>query len=77
MYSPSKGFINKLTMEFAIKTEKERTEIYTQLLGVRVMHVDGTVVRVGGKQYNIMIMISGPLTLYIPSFGVFSTQNDN
>ena len=65
MYSPSKGFINKLTMEFAIKTEKERTEIYAKLLGVHAMHTDGTTVKVGGKQYNIMIMVSGPNTLYM------------
>ena len=65
IYAPSKGFISNLTLEFAIKTEKERTEIFAELLGTHVMHVDGTVIKVGGKQYNIMIIISGPLTLYM------------
>ena len=38
----SKGMVNKLSREFAQKTEKERKELYMNLLCCPVMHTDAT-----------------------------------
>ena len=62
--SPSTGFINGLSVEFAEKTEKERAGSYAKLLGVHSLHVDGTTVKVGGRQYNVTICTSGGYTLF-------------
>ncbi len=62
--SPSEGFINKLSSEFAIKSEPERAEAFKAMIDADVMNVDGTTIRVGGVLYNITICVAGRKTLY-------------
>lgn len=62
--APSTGFVNNLVIDFAEKTEALRAASYAKMLGAHCMNVDGTVIKVGGKQYNVMICVSGPCTLY-------------
>ncbi|MBQ8092036.1 MAG: transposase [Clostridia bacterium] len=61
---PSTGFISELPIEFATKSRDEQAKIYQQLCRVHTLHVDGTVVKVGKRQYNITILVSGGYTMY-------------
>ncbi len=45
----SKGFVNGLSGELSSKTEKERTEIFNQLVQSRIVHIDNTNARVNGE----------------------------
>lgn len=46
----SKGMINSLLKEFAVKSKPELDEVYTDLLVVPVLHTDNTNAKVDGKQ---------------------------
>lgn len=54
----SKGMINKLSQEFAQKTEKERKELYMDLLCCPVMHTDATNARENGKGAYVYVCAS-------------------
>ena len=62
---PSLGFIAQLPVEFAMKTGSEQAAIYAKLLNVHAMHVDGTVIKVGRRRYNMVLLVSGSYTMYI------------
>ncbi len=55
----SKGMINKLSREFAAKTEVERKAVFSELLMSPVMHVDCTNASVNGKSAYIFVC-AGP-----------------
>ena len=61
---PCPAFINGLSVEFAEKSEQERAGTYAKLLHVHALHVDGTTIKVGGRQYNVTICVAGNRTLY-------------
>ena len=54
----SKGMINKLSREFAQKTEKERKELYMDLLCCPVMHTDATNARENGNSVYVYVCAS-------------------
>ena len=54
----SKGMVNKLSREFAQKTEKERKELYMDLLCCPVMHTDATNARENGKSAYVYVCAS-------------------
>ena len=62
--SPSKGWCNQLSKEFAIMTERERMDAFAQLKDAHTMHIDNTMARVNGHNYNITVCASGPYVLY-------------
>lgn len=51
----SKGMINKLSREFAVKTEQERKEIFAGLLLSPVLHTDCTNARENGKNASVFV----------------------
>lgn len=51
----SKGMINKLSKEFALKSEQERKEIFADMLLSPVMHTDCTNAKVNGKSAYVFI----------------------
>ena len=51
----SKGMINKLSKEFAEKTELEQKTLFADMLQAPVMHVDCTNARVNGKSAYVFI----------------------
>lgn len=51
----SKGMINKLSREFAKKTEQQQKEIFADLLLSPVMHIDCTNARENGKSAYVFI----------------------
>lgn len=53
--SISKGMINKLSREFAAKTEQERKEIFAGLLLSPVLHTDCTNARENGKNASVFV----------------------
>ena len=63
-YAPCEGFINELPLELAKKSSAEQAGVYAEMLGVHAMHVDGTSIRVGGRQYNVTICVAGNRVLY-------------
>lgn len=76
-YVPSTGFINQLPIEFALKSSAELAGVYAELLGVHALHVDGTIIRVGGRQYNVTICVCGNRVLYFfrPRKGYAGVKN--
>ena len=61
---PSTGFVSDLPLEFAIKSGAEQSAVYEKLLHVHSLHVDGTVVKIGRRQYNLVIVTSSPYSMY-------------
>lgn len=53
--SISKGMINKLGREFAMKSEKERREIFADMLISPVMHTDCTNAKVNGENAYVFV----------------------
>lgn len=53
--SISKGMINRLGREFAMKSEKERREIFADTLLSPVMHTDCTNAKVNGKNSYVFV----------------------
>ena len=51
----SKGMINKLSKEFALKSEKERKEVFADMLLSPVMHTDCTNAKVNGKSAYVFV----------------------
>lgn len=51
----SKGMINKLSREFAEKTEQEQKKLYTDMLLSPVMHTDCTNAKVNGKSAYVFV----------------------
>lgn len=51
----SKGMVNRLSREFAGKTEKERKELFSRLLLCPVMHADCTNAKVNGKHAYVYV----------------------
>jgi len=51
----SKGMINKLSKEFALKSEQERKEMFADMLLSPVMHTDCTNAKVNGKSAYIFV----------------------
>lgn len=51
----SKGMINKLSREFAKKTEQKRRETFSDMLLSPVMHTDCTNARVNGKSAHVFV----------------------
>ncbi len=62
--SPSVGMINGLCREFASKSRQEQDELFAALLDAPVMHVDGTVARVNGKNHNVVVCSNDAATMY-------------
>lgn len=62
--SPSVGMINGLCREFSSKSRQEQDELFVALLDAPVMHVDGTVARVNGKNRNVVVCSNGAATMY-------------
>ena len=62
--SPSVGMINGLCREFSSKSKTEQDELFKALLDTPVMHVDGTVARVNGKNSNVVVCSNGADTMY-------------
>lgn len=62
--SPSVGMINGLCREFSSKSRQEQDELFVALLDAPVMHVDGTVARVNGKNNNVVVCSNGAATMY-------------
>lgn len=60
----SSGMICGLAKEFSEKTQKERNEIFLELLSSPYMHVDFTFGRVNGKQGSVIICASEGCVLY-------------
>lgn len=60
----SNGFICKLSKEFSEKTEKERNEIFDDLLSAPVLHADFTFGRASGKQMAVIITCADGKVLY-------------
>ena len=54
----SKGMVNKLSREFAAKTEAERKKVFTQLLLSPVLHTDCTNALLNGKSAYVFICAS-------------------
>ena len=54
----SKGMVNKLSREFAAKTETERKKVFTQLLLSPVLHTDCTNALLNGKSAYVFICAS-------------------
>ena len=51
----SKGMINKLSKEFALKSEKQRKEVFADMLLSPVMHTDCTNAKVNGKNAYVFV----------------------
>lgn len=51
----SKGMINKLSKEFALKSEQERKEIFSDMLLSPVMHTDCTNAKVNGESAYVFV----------------------
>lgn len=51
----SKGMVNKLSREFAEKTEQERKTMFADLLLSPVLHMDCTNAKENGKQVNVFV----------------------
>lgn len=62
--SPSVGMINGLCREFSSKSRQEQDELFMALLDAPVMHVDGTVARVNGKNNSVVVCSNGTATMY-------------
>jgi len=62
--SPSVGMISGLCREFSSKSKREQDELFVALLDAPVMHVDGTVARVNGKNNNVVVCSNGAATMY-------------
>lgn len=62
--SPSVGMINGLCREFSSKSKTEQDELFKALLDTPVMHVDGTLAKVNGKNSNAVVCSNGADTMY-------------
>lgn len=62
--SPSVGMISGLCREFSLKSKKEQDILFKTLLDTPVMHVDGTVARVNGRNHNVVVCSNGAATMY-------------
>lgn len=51
----SKGMINKLSREFALKTETEQKKMFADMLLSPVMHIDCTNAKVNGKSASVFV----------------------
>lgn len=51
----SKGMINKLSREFATKTEQEQKKVYADLLLSPIMHTDCTSAKENGKNVSVFV----------------------
>ena len=54
----SKGMVNGLSKEFALKTEKEKKEIFSSLMKKAVIHTDNTNARCNGKSRFVFVVAS-------------------
>lgn len=61
---PSRGMINGLNKEFALKTEEERKSIFDKLVKASVLYTDFTNVRHNGKLKNVLIITDKGDVLY-------------
>ena len=61
----SKGMISGLSKKFSLKTEKERKEIWNDLLLSPVVNADFTAGRVNGKTKQIIVCCNEKNTLYL------------
>ncbi len=63
MLKPSKGMMADLEKKFSERTEEDRKEIYNRMLAYPYMHIDGTTVRINGKNGQTLIETSPAGTL--------------
>lgn len=63
MLKPSKGMMADLEKKFSEKSEEDRKEIYNRMLAYPYMHIDGTTVRINGKNGQTLIETSPAGTL--------------
>jgi hypothetical protein len=61
--TPSKGMMADLEKKFSIKSVQERQQIFNRMLVYPYMHIDGTAVRVSGKNGQVLIETSPGGTL--------------
>lgn len=61
---PSVGMINGLCREFSAKSKKEQDRLFRSLLDAPVMHVDGTNVRVNGKNRQVFVCCNDEAAMY-------------
>lgn len=60
----STGKLAGLEKKFSSLSEKERAEIWGRLFCSKVMNIDGTSIRINGKQRQTLVMRSGKTILY-------------
>jgi len=61
--SPSKGMMADLEKKFSEKTETDRQQIFNRMIVYPYMHIDGTAVRVNGRNGQVLIQTSPAGTL--------------
>ncbi len=61
--TPSKGMMADLEKKFSAKSVRERQQIFSRMLAYPYMHIDGTTVRVSGKNGQVLIETSPGGTL--------------
>jgi hypothetical protein len=61
--TPSKGMIADLEKKFSKRSEEDRKQIFNRMLVYPYMHIDGTTVRVNGKNGQVLIETSPVGTL--------------
>ena len=61
--APSKGMMADLEKKFSVKSVRERQQIFSRMLAYPYMHIDGTTVRVSGKNGQVLIETSPGGTL--------------
>ena len=61
--SPSKGMMADLEKKFSEKTETDRQQIFNRMIVYPYMHIDGTTVRVSGRNGQVLIQTSPAGTL--------------
>ena len=61
--SPSKGMMADLEKKFSEKTETDRQQIFNRMIVYPYMHIDGTAVRVSGRNGQVLIQTSPAGTL--------------
>lgn len=60
----SAGKLANLEKKFSSLSEKERNEVWGELFRSRIMNIDGTSMRIDGKQRQILVMRSGDTVMY-------------
>jgi hypothetical protein len=61
--NPSKGMMADLEKKFSVKSAADRQQIFNRMLVYPYMHIDGTTVRVNGKNGQVLIVTSPAGTL--------------